>query len=126
MNFPENVKYSQDHEWIRVEGQEAYIGITDFAQNELGEIVYVDIPTVGETLESGEIFGSIEAVKTVSDLLMPVSGKVQEMNAKLDDAPELVNKDPYGKGWIIKISIQKPEELDNLLSAEQYKSFIGK
>ncbi len=126
MNFPENVKYSQDHEWIRVEGQEAYIGITDFAQNELGEIVYVDIPTVGETLESGEIFGSIEAVKTVSDLLMPVSGKVQEMNAELDDAPELVNKDPYGKGWIIKISIQKPEELDNLLSAEQYKSFIGK
>ena len=126
MDFPENVKYSQDHEWIRVEGQEAYIGITDFAQNELGEIVYVDIPTVGETLESGEIFGSIEAVKTVSDLLMPVSGKVQEMNAKLDDAPELVNKDPYGKGWIIKISIQKPEELDNLLSAEQYKSFIGK
>jgi len=126
MNFPENVKYSQDHEWIRVEGQEAYIGITDFAQNELGEIVYVDIPTVGETLESGEIFGSIEAVKTVSDLLMPVSGKVQEMNADLDDAPELVNKDPYGKGWIIKISIQKPEELDNLLSAEQYKSFIGK
>ena len=126
MNFPENVKYSQDHEWIRVEGQEAYIGITDFAQNELGEIVYVDIPTVGETLESGEIFGSIEAVKTVSDLLMPVSGKVQEMNADLDDAPELVNKDPYGKGWIIKISIQKPEELDNLLSADQYKSFIGK
>lgn len=126
MNFPENVKYSRDHEWIRVEGQEAYIGITDFAQNELGEIVYVDIPTVGETLESGEIFGSIEAVKTVSDLLMPVSGKVQEMNAELDDAPELVNKDPYGKGWIIKISIQKPEELDNLLSAEQYKSFIGK
>ncbi|MCW1734514.1 glycine cleavage system protein GcvH [Anaerorudis cellulosivorans] len=126
MNFPENVKYSQDHEWIRVEGQEAYIGITDFAQNELGEIVYVDIPTVGDTLESGEIFGSIEAVKTVSDLLMPVSGKVQEMNADLDDAPELVNKDPYGKGWIIKISIQKPEELDNLLSAEQYKSFIGK
>ncbi len=126
MDFPENVKYSQDHEWIRVEGQEAYIGITDFAQNELGEIVYVDIPTVGETLESGEIFGSIEAVKTVSDLLMPVSGKVQEMNAELDDAPELVNKDPYGKGWIIKISIQKPEELDNLLSAEQYKSFIGK
>ena len=126
MNFPENVKYSQDHEWIRVEGQEAYIGITDFAQNELGEIVYVDIPTVGDTLESGEIFGSIEAVKTVSDLLMPASGKVLEMNPELDDSPELVNKDPYGKGWIIKISIQKPEELDNLLSADQYKSFIGK
>jgi glycine cleavage system H protein len=126
MNFPENVKYSRDHEWIRVEGQEAYVGITDFAQNELGEIVYVDIPTVGETLESGEIFGSIEAVKTVSDLLMPASGKVLEMNAELDDSPELVNKDPYGKGWIIKISIQKPEELDNLLTADQYKSFIGK
>ncbi|HOV71739.1 MAG TPA: glycine cleavage system protein GcvH [Dysgonamonadaceae bacterium] len=126
MNFPENVKYSRDHEWIRVEGQEAYVGITDFAQNELGEIVYVDIPTVGEILESGEIFGSIEAVKTVSDLLMPASGKVLEMNPELDDSPELVNKDPYGKGWIIKISIQKPEELDNLLSADQYKSFIGK
>jgi len=126
MNFPENVKYSHDHEWIRVEGNEAYVGITDFAQSELGEIVYVDIPTVGETLESGEVFGSIEAVKTVSDLLMPVTGKVLEMNAELEDAPELVNKDPYGEGWIIKITVQKPEELDNLLSAEQYKNFIGK
>jgi glycine cleavage system H protein len=126
MNFPENVKYSHDHEWIRVEGEEAYVGITDFAQSELGEIVYVDIPTVGETLESGEVFGSIEAVKTVSDLLMPVTGKVLEMNAELEDAPELVNKDPYGEGWIIKITVQKPEELDNLLSAEQYKNFIGK
>ena len=120
MNFPENVKYSHDHEWIRVEGQEAYVGITDFAQSELGEIVYVDIPTIGDTLESGEVFGSIEAVKTVSDLLMPVSGKVLEMNDELEDAPELVNKDPYGKGWIIKIAVQKPEELDNLLTAEQY------
>ena len=126
MNFPENVKYSHDHEWIRVEGEEAYVGITDFAQSELGEIVYVDIPTVGETLESGEVFGSIEAVKTVSDLLVPVSGKILEMNAELEDAPELVNKDPYGEGWIIKIAVQKPEELDNLLSAEQYKNFIGK
>ncbi|HXK99801.1 MAG: glycine cleavage system protein GcvH [Dysgonamonadaceae bacterium] len=126
MNFPENVKYSHDHEWIRVEGQEAYVGITDFAQSELGEIVYVDIPTIGDTLESGEVFGSIEAVKTVSDLLMPVSGKVLEMNDELEDAPELVNKDPYGKGWIIKIAVQKPEELDNLLTAEQYKDFIGK
>lgn len=126
MNFPENVKYSHDHEWIRVEGEEAYVGITDFAQSKLGEIVYVDIPTVGETLESGEVFGSIEAVKTVSDLLMPVTGKVLEMNAELEDAPELVNKDPYGEGWIIKIAVQKPEELDNLLSAEQYKNFIGK
>ncbi|MDD3494656.1 MAG: glycine cleavage system protein GcvH [Dysgonamonadaceae bacterium] len=126
MNFPENVKYSHDHEWIRVEGQEAYVGITDFAQSELGEIVYVDIPTIGDTLESGEVFGSIEAVKTVSDLLMPVSGKILEMNDELEDAPELVNKDPYGKGWIIKIAVQKPEELDNLLTAEQYKDFIGK
>ncbi|MFY9597131.1 MAG: glycine cleavage system protein GcvH [Dysgonamonadaceae bacterium] len=126
MNFPENVKYSHDHEWIRVEGQEAYVGITDFAQSELGEIVYVDIPTIGDTLESGEVFGSIEAVKTVSDLLMPVSGKVLEMNDELEDAPELVNKDPYGKGWIIKIAVQKPEELDNLLTAEQYQDFIGK
>ena len=126
MNFPENVKYSHDHEWIRVEGEEAYVGITDFAQSELGEIVYVDIPTVGETLEGGEVFGSIEAVKTVSDLLMPVTGKVLEMNADLEDAPELVNKDPYDEGWIIKITIQKPEELDSLLSAEQYKNFIGK
>ena len=126
MNFPENVKYSHDHEWIRVEGEEAYVGITDFAQSELGEIVYVDIPTIGDTLESGEVFGSIEAVKTVSDLLMPVSGKVLEMNDELEDAPELVNKDPYGKGWIIKIAVQKPEELDNLLTAEQYKDFIGK
>lgn len=126
MNFPENVKYSNDHEWIRMEGEEAYVGITDFAQNELGEIVYVDIPTVGETLHQGEVFGSIEAVKTVSDLLMPVSGKVLEMNAELEDAPELVNKDPYGKGWIIKIDIQKPEELDDLLSAEEYRAFIGK
>ncbi len=126
MNFPENVKYSHDHEWIRVEGNEAYVGITDFAQSELGEIVYVDIPTVGETLEGGEVFGSIEAVKTVSDLLMPVTGKVLEMNADLEDAPELVNKDPYDEGWIIKITIQKPEELDSLLSAEQYKNFIGK
>jgi glycine cleavage system H protein len=126
MNFPENVKYSHDHEWIRVEGQEAYVGITDFAQSELGEIVYVDIPTIGDTLESGEVFGSIEAVKTVSDLLMPVSGKILEMNDELEDAPELVNKDPYGKGWIIKITVQKPEELDNLLTAEQYQDFIGK
>jgi glycine cleavage system H protein len=126
MNFPENVKYSHDHEWIRVEGQEAYVGITDFAQSELGEIVYVDIPTIGDTLESGEVFGSIEAVKTVSDLLMPVSGKILEMNDELEDAPELVNKDPYGKGWIIKIAVQKPEELDNLLTAEQYQDFIGK
>ncbi|MDD3788911.1 MAG: glycine cleavage system protein GcvH [Petrimonas sp.] len=126
MNFPENVKYSKDHEWIRVEGEEAYVGVTDFAQGELGEIVYVDITTEGETLGAGEVFGSIEAVKTVSDLLMPVSGEVLEVNPQLEDAPELVNKDPYGEGWIIKISLENPDEIDGLLSAAQYKEFTGK
>ena len=126
MNFPENVKYSNDHEWIRVEGHEAYVGITDYAQSELGEIVYVDVTSTGENLEEGEVFGSIEAVKTVSDLMMPVSGEILEVNPELDDAPELVNSDPYGKGWIVKINISQPQELDNLLSAEQYKQLIGK
>lgn len=126
MNFPENVKYSTDHEWVRVEGNEAYVGITDFAQGELGEIVYVDIATEGETLEQGEVFGSIEAVKTVSDLMMPVGGEVLEVNAKLEDAPELVNSDPFGDGWIIKIAVKDAEELSSLMSAAQYKEFIGK
>lgn len=126
MNFPENVKYSSDHEWVRVEGNEAYVGITDFAQDELGEIVYVDVATEGETLEKGEVFGSIEAVKTVSDLLMPVGGEVLEVNAQLDDAPELVNKDPFGEGWIIKIAVQNEADLSDLMSAEAYKKFIGK
>lgn len=126
MNFPENVKYSSDHEWVRVEGNEAYVGITDFAQDELGEIVYVDVATEGETLEKGEVFGSIEAVKTVSDLLMPVGGEVLEVNAQLDDAPELVNKDPFGEGWIIKIAVQNEADLSDLMSAEAYKEFIGK
>lgn len=126
MNFPENVKYSSDHEWVRVEGNEAYVGITDFAQDELGEIVYVDVATEGEALEKGEVFGSIEAVKTVSDLLMPVGGEVLELNAKLDDEPELVNKDPFGEGWIIKISVQNEEELADLMTAAAYKEFIGK
>lgn len=126
MNFPENVKYSSDHEWVRVEGNEAYVGITDFAQEELGEIVYVDVTTEGETLSQGEIFGSIEAVKTVSDLMMPVAGEVLEVNPKLDDAPELVNKDPFGEGWIIKIAVQQPDELSTLMTAETYKEFIGK
>ncbi len=126
MNFPENVMYSSDHEWLRVEGNEAYVGITDFAQEELGEIVYVDVTTVGETLGQGDVFGSIEAVKTVSDLMMPVAGEVLEINPKLDDAPELVNKDPFGEGWIIKIVLQNAEEITGLMSAEAYKGFIGK
>ena len=126
MNFPENLKYSSDHEWVRVEGNEAFIGITDFAQEELGDIVFIDVSTEGETLEQGEVFGSVEAVKTVSDLLMPVSGEVLEINPELDDAPEMVNQDPYEKGWIIKVTIEKPEELDGLMSAADYKRYIGK
>ncbi|WP_101688621.1 glycine cleavage system protein GcvH [Dysgonomonas massiliensis] len=126
MNFPENLKYSKDHEWIRVEGQTAFIGITDFAQSELGEIVYVDINTEGETLAQNEIFGSIEAVKTVSDLFIPVAAEVLEVNADLEDNPELVNEDPYGKGWIIKVEIKDAGELDGLLSAADYKALIGK
>ena len=125
MNFPENLKYSNDHEWVRVEGNEVFIGITDFAQGELGEVVYVDVTTEGETLSKGDIFGSIEAVKTVSDLMMPISGEVIEVNAKLEDEPELVNKDPYGEGWIIKASLADESELKDLLSAEAYKSLIG-
>jgi glycine cleavage system H protein len=126
MNFPENVKYSNDHEWIRIEGDTAFVGISDYAQSELGEIVYVDVATVGETLEAGEVFGSIEAVKTVSDLMMPVSGKILELNADLDATPELVNSDPYGKGWIVKIEITRSDEIDSLLSADQYKQLLGK
>lgn len=126
MNFPENVKYSTDHEWVRVEGNEAYIGITDFAQVELGDIVFIDITTEGETVEQGEVFGSVEAVKTVSDLMMPVTGEVLEVNEELDGAPELVNKEPFEGGWIIKISLQNPEEVDALMSAADYKEFIGK
>ena len=125
MNFPENLKYSTDHEWIRVEGDEAYIGISDFTQSELGEIVFVDIDSEGESVDAGEVFGSIEAVKTVSDLVMPISGEVLEVNEELEDAPELVNEDPYGKGWIIKIAIKDASELDNLLSSEAYKAEIG-
>ncbi|MBF6627463.1 MAG: glycine cleavage system protein GcvH [Proteiniphilum sp.] len=126
MNFPENVKYSSDHEWVRVEGNDAYVGITDFAQDELGEIVYVDVTTEGETLAQGEVFGSIEAVKTVSDLMMPVGGEILEVNTKLEDAPELVNQDAYGEGWIVKVALENAEEVEGLMSAEQYKDFIGK
>ncbi len=124
MNIPSNLRYTKDHEWIRVEGDEAYVGITDYAQSELGEIVFVDITTEGETINQDETFGSIEAVKTVSDLNMPVTGEVLEVNEAINDQPELVNNDPYGEGWMIKISIALPEELDTLLDAEGYKTLI--
>lgn len=126
MNFPENLKYSKDHEWIKVEGNTALVGITEFAQSELGEIVYVDVTSEGETIEQNGVFGSVEAVKTVSDLLMPVSGEVLEVNAELEEKPELINEDPYGKGWIIKIAVSDASELDTLLSASDYKNLIGK
>ena len=123
MSFPENLKYTNDHEWIRGEGELAYIGVTDYAQSELGEIVFVDIDTVGETIEKGQVFGSIEAVKAVSDLLMPVSGEVLALNADLEDHPELVNNSPYGEGWMIKIKPANPAEVDELMSATDYKKF---
>lgn len=126
MNFPAELKYTKDHEWIRVEGDEAYVGITDYAQSELGEIVYVDITTEGETLDQEEAFGSIEAVKTVSDLFMPVAGEVLEINADLEDKPELVNEDAYGAGWLIKIKLSAPEQLDELLSADDYQKLLAK
>ncbi|OUO49656.1 glycine cleavage system protein H [Parabacteroides sp. An277] len=126
MNFPTDVKYTKDHEWIRVDGDVAYVGITDYAQSELGEIVYVDITTEGETVAKEEAFGTIEAVKTVSDLFMPVSGEVLEVNPELEDAPQLVNEDAYGKGWIIKISVSNPAELDELLDAAEYEKTINK
>lgn len=125
MNAPANLKYTKEHEWVRVEGNEAYIGITDYAQGELGEIVFVEVETVGETLEQGDVFGTVEAVKTVSDLFIPVSGDVLEFNAELEDAPELVNDDPYGKGWMVKISIADVAQLEDLLSAEAYTELIG-
>ena len=124
MNFPENIRYTSEHEWIRVEGNEAYVGITDYAQSELGEIVFIDVPTVGETVGQGEVFGSVEAVKTVSDLNMPVSGEVLELNKELDEAPELVNNDPYGKGWIIRIAIKDIAELDKLMDAAAYEASL--
>jgi glycine cleavage system H protein len=125
MNFPSDLKYSKEHEWIRVSGNSGTIGITDFAQKELGDIVYVDITTIGDTVAKDAVFGTVEAVKTVSDLYMPVSGKVLELNKDLDAAQESVNADPYGKGWIIKIEISNPAELDSLMDAEAYKKHIG-
>jgi glycine cleavage system H protein len=125
MNVPANLRYTEDHEWIRVEGNEAFIGITEFAQQQLGDIVFVEIETVGETLAIGDTFGTIEAVKTVSDLFMPVGGEILELNPKLESAPELVNKDPYGEGWMIRIKLNDASELDQLLKAEDYKETIG-
>ncbi|HXP50685.1 MAG TPA: glycine cleavage system protein GcvH [Bacteroidia bacterium] len=125
MNFPDNLKYTKDHEWIRVSGNEAYVGITEFAQGELGDIVFIDINTVGQEIKHGDLFGTVEAVKTVSDLFMPITGKVLELNAKLEANPELVNKDPYGDGWMIKVSIQNAAEVNSLLSASDYKQAIG-
>ena len=125
MNTPSNLKYSEDHEWIRAEGNEAYVGITDFAQSQLGDIVFVDVTTEGETLSKGDVFGTIEAVKTVSDAFIPVDGEVLEFNAALNDAPEKVNQDPYGEGWMIKIKMNDPSQLDSLLSAAEYEKIIG-
>lgn len=125
MNIPSELKYTKDHEWIRVEGEFGVIGITDFAQGELGDIVYLEIETVGETLVKEEVFGTIEAVKTVSDLFMPVSGEVLEMNETLADNAELINKDPYGQGWLVKIKMSDAAELNELLSADQYKAMIA-
>ena len=124
MNFPGDIRYTSEHEWIRVEGDEAFVGITDYAQSELGEIVFVDVPTLGETVGQGEVFGSIEAVKTVSDLNMPVTGEVLEINGALDAQPELVNNDPYGEGWIIRISVKDAAELDNLMDAKAYEASL--
>jgi glycine cleavage system H protein len=124
MNVPAELKYTKDHEWIRIEGDLAYIGVTDFAQGELGDIVFVEIETVGETLAKEEVFGTIEAVKTVSDLFMPVSGEILEMNPLLGETPDVVNKDPYGKGWMVKIRISDPSEESGLLSAENYTALL--
>ena len=126
MNIPEGLKYTKDHEWIKVEGKNATIGITDFAQGELGDIVYVDISTVGQDISEHEVFGTVEAVKTVSDLYMPVSGKVLEVNKELDGSPEKVNADPYGAGWMVKIELKNASDAGKLLTAAQYKELIGK
>lgn len=125
MNFPAELKYTKDHEWVRIEGENAIIGITDFAQRELGDIVYVDINTVGNEVAEGEIFGTVEAVKTVSDLFMPVSGTVLEINPALDASPELVNSDPYGEGWMVRVSLTAGAENSGLMSADEYKALVG-
>lgn len=125
MSNPANLKYTKDHEWIRLEGDVAYIGITDFAQSELGEIIFVEVETVGETLGEGEVFGTVEAVKTVSEMFLPVDGEIIEFNEELTDKPELINEDPYGKGWIVKISVSNASQYEELLSAEAYEKLLG-
>ena len=124
MNVPENLLYTKDHEWLRVEGIFGFVGVTDFAQGELGDVVFIEIETVGETLKSEEVFGTIEAVKTVSDMFMPVGGEILELNPALEESPDVVNKDPYGKGWMVKIKITDPSETASLLTAEQYKTLL--
>ena len=125
MNFPENLRYTKDHEWVKIEGDEATVGITDFAQRELGDIVYVEIESVGKELKAGEIFGTVEAVKTVSDLYLPLSGSVSVVNPNLNSNPEAVNSDPYGEGWMIKMKVSNPTELDGLLSSEAYQKLVA-
>lgn len=125
MNIPSELKYTKDHEWVRVEGDVAVVGITDFAQSQLGDIVFVDVATLGETVEQHTVFGTIEAVKTVSDLFCPVSGEIVEFNESLDDAPDAVNSDPYGTGWIVKVKMSDPSQVDGLLTADQYKELVG-
>jgi glycine cleavage system H protein len=124
MKVPENLLYTKDHEWIRVEGNTGYVGVTDFAQGELGDIVFIEIETLGETLSREEVFGTIEAVKTVSDMFMPVSGEILEVNPALEESPDVVNKDPYGKGWMVKIKLSNPLEVNDLLSAEKYTALL--
>ena len=124
MNVPGNLLYTKDHEWLRVEGNTGYIGVTDFAQGELGDIVFIEIETLGETLAKEEVFGTIEAVKTVSDMFMPVSGEILEVNPALEESPDVVNKDPYGKGWMVKIKINNPSEVNDLLTAEKYSAML--
>jgi glycine cleavage system H protein len=125
MNVPGNLKYTKDHEWLRVEGDMGYVGVTDFAQGELGDIVFIEIETVGETLGKEEVFGTIEAVKTVSDMFMPVTGEILEMNPEIEETPDVVNKDPYGKGWMIKIKITDPSQINELLTPEKYIALTG-
>jgi glycine cleavage system H protein len=125
MNIPQELRYTKDHEWARLEGDVVYVGITDYAQGELGEIVYVDVTTEGESLSAEEVFGSIEAVKTVSDLLLPIEGEILEVNSELEDSPELVNSDPYGKGWLVKIKPANTDDVEGLLSADDYKALIA-
>ncbi len=124
MDFPSELKYTKEHEWVKVEDDHCYVGITDFAQSELGDVIYIDVEAEGETYEAAEVFGTVEAVKTVSDLYMPVSGEVVEFNSKLEDEPEKVNEDPYGAGWMIKIKMSNKEELEQLMSAEKYKEMV--